>query len=117
METVRLPKVRGKMPSASYLDPASYTLVAPSSMTAETRAEIRQRLLDLLDRAIASRAPEIRVDLRETREIDASGLGVLVLLQKRAREQRLTTVLLNASEPVQRLLVLTRLDYLFELKG
>ena len=57
------------------------------------------------------------IDLGETREIDASGLGILVQIQKRAREMGVATRLLNPSEPVRRLLSLTRLDSLFELEG
>ena len=49
------------------------------------------------------------------REIDASGLGVLILLQKRARERGLRTRLLNVPGTVERLLDATRLEPLFEV--
>jgi anti-anti-sigma factor len=48
-------------------------------------------------------------------EIDASGLGVLILLQKRARERGLRTRLLNVPGMVERLLDATRLEPLFEV--
>jgi anti-anti-sigma factor len=57
----------------------------------------------------------VEVDLGATSEMDASGLGVLVLLQKRARERGLTTRLLNASRSIREMLQLTRLDSLFEI--
>ena len=49
-------------------------------------------------------------------DIDASGLGVLVLLQKRARERMIATRLLHPGTSVRQMLLLTKLDYLFELE-
>ena len=48
-----------------------------------------------------------------TAEIDAGGLGVLVLLQKRARERGIGTQLLHVPRPIRDMLQLTRLDGLF----
>lgn len=109
METVRLPKVT-KTP-----DP--YTIVAPRALITATRGEFRREALELIDRAVRGRASTVNVDLRDTAEIDASGLGMLILLQKRAREQGLGTRLLNVGASVHRLLSLTKLDYLFEIPG
>ena len=114
METVRLPNVRNMTP-IRHAPPGAYVLVTPERLDAGNRGELRRQALDLIDRAGASSAGAVTVDLSATRELDASGLGILVLVQKRAREQGMTTRLRAASEPVRRLLVLTRLDYLFEL--
>ena len=107
METVRLPNVTTM--------PDSFTIVAPRQLNIATRGEFRRSVLELIERAVLGRANWVAVDLRSTTEIDASGLGMLILLQKRAREQELTTRLLNAGPHVLRLLTLTKLDYLFEL--
>jgi anti-anti-sigma regulatory factor len=48
-------------------------------------------------------------------EIDAAGLGILVLVQKRAKERGLSTNLRRTPERVRNLLKLTMLDFLFEL--
>ena len=47
-------------------------------------------------------------------DIDASGLGMLVFIQKRAKEQGLSTNLRHAPERVRNLLKLTMLEFLFE---
>ena len=91
-------------------------LEAPSSLVAATRADFRRAALAHLEAARLVRSPRIDVDLSQTTEIDASGLGVLVLLQNRAREAMLATRLLHAPPAVRHLLALTRLDYLFEIE-
>ena len=55
------------------------------------------------------------IDLAQTVEIDASGLGLLVFIQKRAKERGVSTILRRAPERVRNLLKLTMLDFLFEL--
>ena len=91
-------------------------LAAPDRLVMETRLAFRRAALEHVERAVREAAERISVDLSATREIDASGLGVLVLLQKRARERMIATRLLNAGPPVRHLLQLTKLDYLFELE-
>ena len=90
-------------------------LTAPERLVTETRIEFRRTALEHVDRAIQDGAPRIYVDLSATREIDASGLGVLVLMQKRARERMIATRLLMARPVVRAMLTLTKLDYLFEM--
>jgi len=55
------------------------------------------------------------IDMGQTVEIDAAGLGILVLIQKRAKERGLSTNLRRTPERVRNLLKLTMLDFLFEL--
>lgn len=90
-------------------------LAAPERLVTETRLAFRRAALDHVERAVAESAVRIYVDLGATTDIDASGLGVLVLLQKRARERMIATRLLNAGASVRQMLLLTKLDYLFEL--
>jgi anti-anti-sigma factor len=91
-------------------------LAAPDRLVTETRLEFRRAALEHVERAAQESATRIYVDLGATREIDASGLGVLVLLQKRARERMIATRLLNAGQAVRQMLLLTKLDYLFEVE-
>ena len=90
------------------------TLVTPPRLIAATRDEFRAAVLDLLERATATHASVAVVDMGQTLDMDASGLGVLVLLHKRAKERGISTRLAHAPEHVRRLLELTKLEYLFE---
>ena len=89
-------------------------LVAPERIIAATRAEFRATALAHL-MALGTNATELVIDLGNSTEIDASGLGILVLIQKRAKERGLSTRLHRAPERVRNLLNLTLLDFLFEL--
>ena len=96
---------------------SSPSLAAPERLVTETRVEFRRAALEHVERAAAGSAPRIYVDLGATKDIDASGLGVLVLVQKRARERMIATRLLNVGASVRQMLQLTKLDYLFELEA
>lgn len=89
-------------------------LLAPSRLVAETRVDFRCAALDSLERAGEHGTPLLSIDMTETRDVDASGLGILVLVQKRARERGLTTRLMNTQHSVRSLLALTKLEGLFE---
>ncbi len=91
-----------------------HTLIAPNRLTSDHRLEFRRAALEILERAVRAEASRIDVDLGATAEMDASGLGVLVLLQKRARERGLRIRLLNPSRAIREMLQLTRLDAFFE---
>ena len=98
-------------------DKSTDILNAPGRLVADTRLDFRRAALEHLERTIQKGATRVVVDLAHTFEIDASGLGVLVLLQKRARERMIATRLLHAPGSVKQMLELTKLDYLFELEG
>lgn len=87
---------------------------APTRLVAETRVDFRCAALDSLERAGDVGSPLLAIDMGETRDVDASGLGILVLVQKRARERGLSTRLLNTQHNVRSLLALTKLEGLFE---
>jgi len=95
-------------------DTGATPLVAPSRLTAEFRLEFRRAVLEALEVAARNGAKRVTLDLAMTVEMDASGLGVLVLLQKRARERGLGTRLVHAPRAIVEMLQLTRLDSLFE---
>lgn len=90
-------------------------LVAPFRLTSDLRLDFRRAVLESLEAVSAAGGAVVVVDLSRTIEIDASGLGVLVLLQKRARERGIRTTLLNAPRAVADMLTMTRLDTLFDL--
>ena len=95
-------------------DTDAQTLLAPARLTADNRIEFRRVALEALEVASRNGEKHVSVDLSPTFEIDAGGLGVLVLLQKRARERGLRTRLLKVPRPITEMLHLTRLDALFE---
>jgi len=98
-------------------DHEHHILVTPDRLVADTRLEFRRTALEYLDRATRRNATRLILEMGGTTEIDASGLGVLVLLQKRARERMVATRLLHAHAAVKQMLQLTKLDYLFEMEG
>jgi anti-anti-sigma factor len=90
-------------------------MLAPSRLTAEQRLDFRRAVLEALELSSRNGARSVDIDLGATIEVDASGLGVLILLQKRARERGLAVRLLNVPNQVDQLLDATRLGSLFEI--
>jgi anti-anti-sigma factor len=94
------------------------TLLAPTSLGIETRATFRRQAQEALERlAAVEGVRELVIDLSGTRSVDSAGLGVLVLIQRRAAEVRKTVRLRGASEELRFLLVMTRLDDRFIIEG
>jgi anti-anti-sigma factor len=56
------------------------------------------------------------IDLSATQHVDSAGLGALMLVQRRAGERRQRVTLRSASEELRFLLMLTKLEDLFELE-
>jgi anti-anti-sigma factor len=90
-------------------------LVCPARLTADYRVEFRQDALNALESAAAAGESVVMLDLSGVVELDASGLGVLILLQKRARERGLRTRLLALPSMVERLLEETHMGALFDI--
>lgn len=91
-------------------------LRAPRRLVTETRAELRDAALRRLDSLVAEQASRLTIDLADVVDVDIGGIGILVLLQKRAQDRGLPTRLINIPEHVARLLTLTQLDFLFEVQ-
>lgn len=91
-------------------------LIAPPHLDAGSRLDFRRAALEHLERIAQRNETRVVIDLQHTTDIDASGLGVLVLVQKRARERMIATKLLHASASVKQMIALTKLEYLFELE-
>lgn len=90
-------------------------LVAPAKLLVSTRGDFRQKALQFVERRVVE-GGEIVIDLSDTLEIDASGIGLLVLVQEWARRHDLVVRLLGVRKEVRDLLDLTRLDGLFVIE-
>lgn len=91
-------------------------LAAPAHLGLDTRTDFRQAAGALLDR-LPEGEGRLVIDLSATRQVDSAGLGALMLVQRRASERRNKVVLRNANEELRFLLVLTKLDDLFEMES
>lgn len=89
-------------------------LAAPEHLGLQSRTDFRQQAVALLER-LPEGTGRLVVDLSATRQVDSAGLGALMLIQRKAAERRQAVVLRSANEELRFLLVLTRLDDLFEL--
>ena len=86
---------------------------APETLGLDTRVEIRKAGIRLLEE-MPEGTGRLVIDLARTRHVDSAGLGALMLIQRRAAERRQTVTLRNVSDEIRFLLVLTKLDDLFQ---
>lgn len=89
-------------------------LRAPLALGLESRADFRQAAIRLLEELPEGHG-RLVLDLQQTSRLDSAGLGVLMLVQRRAQERRQRVALRNASDEVRFLLSLTKLLDLFEV--
>ncbi|MEK7400987.1 MAG: STAS domain-containing protein [Gemmatimonadota bacterium] len=75
------------------------------------RQELKQKLLEELEKG----GRKFLVDFAKTGYIDSSGLGVLVSLSKKIREQGGDLRLANLNDDLKTLFELTKLDTLFQI--
>jgi anti-sigma B factor antagonist len=75
------------------------------------RQELKQKVLDELEKG----ERKFLIDFGRTGYIDSSGLGVLVSLSKKIREQGGELRLANLNEDLKTLFELTKLDTLFQI--
>ena len=90
-------------------------LAAPAHLGLESRTAFRQNAVGLLDQ-LPERTGRLVIDLRGTRTVDSAGLGALMLIQRKALERRQVVVLKRPNDELRFLLVLTKLDDLFEVE-
>ena len=88
---------------------------APALLGLATRDDFRQAANQLLGE-LAVGEGELVIDLGATREVDSSGLGALILIQRHAMDRRLAVVLRGVGPELEYLLVLTKLDDLFQFE-
>ena len=91
-------------------------LAAPEALSLETRTAFRRTASELLDQ-LPEGTGRLVIDLSGTRTVDSAGLGALMPIQRKAAERRQIVCLRGANEELRFLLVLTKLDDLFELES
>lgn len=94
----------------------SLELSAPEHLGLDSRTDFRQMAVQLLEQ-LPERTGRLIIDLSGTRQVDSAGLGALMLVQRRASERRQVVVLRNPNDELRFLLVLTKLDDLFQLEA
>lgn len=90
-------------------------ILAPDHLGLESRTAFRQAAVDLLEQ-LPERTGRLVIELRGTRTVDSAGLGALMLVQRKAAERRQVVVLRRPNDELRFLLVLTKLDDLFEVE-
>ena len=95
---------------------SSHELAAPEHLGLESRTSFRQSAVAILDQ-LPERTGRLVIDLRGTRTVDSAGLGALMLIQRKASERRQVVVLKRPNDELRFLLVLTKLDDLFEVEA
>src|SRR5207245_544606 len=95
--------------------PMEKTIAAPERLDLESRTAFRRAAGEVLD-LLAEGAGRLVIDLSGTRSVDSAGLGALMLIQRKAAERRQTVCLRGANEELRFLLVLTKLDDLFDME-
>jgi anti-anti-sigma factor len=96
--------------------PTEKVLAAPEELSLESRTGFRRAAGALLD-LLPEGAGRLVIDMSATRAVDSAGLGALMLIQRKAAERRLSVCLRGVNEELRFLLVLTKLDDLFELES
>jgi anti-anti-sigma factor len=91
-------------------------IAAPEHLGLESRTIFRQSAIGLLEQ-LPERTGRLVIDLRGTRTVDSAGLGALMLIQRKASERRQVVVLKRPNDELRFLLVLTKLDDLFEVEA
>ena len=90
-------------------------VLAPEVLGLESRGTFRDAAVDTLE-ALPDREGVLLIDFSGTRRIDSAGLGALMLIQRRASERQQRVVLRHLRDEFRFLLVLTKLDDLFEIE-
>ena len=97
-------------------DTKSKIVMAPEVLGLETRGAFRDEAVELLGQ-LPEKDGTLLVDFAGTRRIDSAGLGALMLVQRRAAERQQRVVLRHLRDEFRFLLVLTKLDDLFEIEA
>ncbi len=93
----------------------AHELFAPERLGLETRVAFRTTAVEELER-LPDETGILIIDLSRTRHVDSAGLGVLMLVQRRAAERRQTVVLRHPSDELRFLLAITKLAELFRIE-
>jgi anti-sigma B factor antagonist len=75
-----------------------------------------QQLIELVNNSINETKLLCAIDLSQVRFINSSGIGVLVSLLTKFRNRGGEMVLINPSEQIRKLLIITKLNNIFTVK-
>ena len=103
-------------PQMMTAQPTDRTLTAPEALGLDSRVTFRRSASALLDE-LPEGSGRLVIDLSATKQVDSAGLGALMMIQRKAAERRQTVCLRGPNEELRFLLVLTKLDDLFELEA
>jgi anti-anti-sigma factor len=106
----------GARPTTSSTELPEYLIHAPKQLSLETRVEFRAVAADLIDQ-IPAGAGKVVIDCSSLQMIDSVGLNALIILQRRAAARRVQIVLRDLEIELRALLVLTKLEDLFDLEA
>lgn len=100
-------------PSRSIL--AEQVVIAPERLGLESRVEFREVASKCVDR-VTPDTGRLVIDCRRVASIDSAGLNALILVHRKAAQRRIGVCLRGLDKELLALLVLTKLDDLFELQ-
>ncbi len=73
------------------------------------------RLLDAVNEAVSHKVPACIIDISDLRYINSSGIGVLITILTKFRNKGGDVYLMKPSENVKKLLVITKLNAIFQV--
>lgn len=73
------------------------------------------RLIDAVSDALSHKVPACIIDISELRYINSSGIGVLITILTKFRNKGGEVYLMNPSDNVKKLLVITKLNAIFHV--
>jgi anti-anti-sigma regulatory factor len=91
-------------------------LAVPAHLTIENRDDFRRALLAWIDDAIAHGETDVALDMRETEDLDISGIALLVAVQQRAALHGLKLGIQGANDRVRQMLIVSRIATLFTVE-
>ena len=82
-------------------------------ITGEVDIYTSDKMKETLNEMVEEKKSEIQIDCKELSYIDSSGLGVLIGILKKLKEEDKNLVVLNARSNILKLLSITGLDKVF----
>lgn len=73
------------------------------------------RLLETVNDAVSHKVPACIIDISDLRYINSSGIGVLITILTKFRNKGGEVYLMKPSESVKKLLVITKLNAIFQI--
>jgi anti-anti-sigma regulatory factor len=91
-------------------------VLAPEELGLDSRTQFRSDAFARLE-GIPKGGGRLVIDVSSTQSVDSTGLGALIMVQRRAAQRRIPVLLRGANKELCFLLSLTKLEGLFELES